>query len=154
VSGFRFAILAAIFCAAALAHVREAAAQSAGNGADVLPPQLVVQSGHANRVLAVAIAPDETIVATGAEDRQIRLWDLRSGKEFRTLSGHERPVSALTFDASGAPVQPDLREATGFTAGGDLYYRELASPSAAGSRDCIKLSIRLVTAWTAPFLSF
>jgi hypothetical protein len=37
----------------------------------------------------------------------------------------------LTFDASGAVVQPDLREATGFTPGGDLYYRELASPSVA-----------------------
>ena len=37
----------------------------------------------------------------------------------------------LTFDANGAAVQPDLREATGFTPGGDLYYRELASPGVA-----------------------
>jgi len=39
----------------------------------------------------------------------------------------------LAFDTSGATVQPDLREATGFTPGGDLYYRELASPGAAES---------------------
>jgi len=36
----------------------------------------------------------------------------------------------LTVDNSGALVQPDLREALTFNAGADLFYRELASPSA------------------------
>ncbi len=37
----------------------------------------------------------------------------------------------LQFNSSGTAVQPDLREAAGFTPGGDLYYRDLASPGAA-----------------------
>jgi hypothetical protein len=39
----------------------------------------------------------------------------------------QRPLQRNT---SGVPVQPDVREATGFTPGGDLYFRELVSPSA------------------------
>lgn len=36
----------------------------------------------------------------------------------------------LAFDAGGALVQQDIRTAEGFTPGGDLFYRDLASPSA------------------------
>jgi hypothetical protein len=36
----------------------------------------------------------------------------------------------LDVNAQGAVVQPDIREAESFTPGGDLYYRDLASPSA------------------------
>ncbi|MGB5338026.1 MAG: hypothetical protein WBO06_02915 [Gammaproteobacteria bacterium] len=38
-----------------------------------------------------------------------------------------RPVP---MDEEGIPVQPDIREVTTFNAGADLFYRELASPSA------------------------
>jgi hypothetical protein len=37
----------------------------------------------------------------------------------------------LLLNASRVVVQPDLRKVTGFTPGGDLYYRDLVSPSAA-----------------------
>lgn len=36
----------------------------------------------------------------------------------------------LALDGNGVALQPDLRETTGFVPGGDLYYRELASPGA------------------------
>ncbi len=36
----------------------------------------------------------------------------------------------LEFNMAGNVVQPDIREIEGFTPGGDLYYRDLASPSA------------------------
>ena len=36
----------------------------------------------------------------------------------------------LLLNTGGVPVQPDLREMTEFTPGGDLYYRDLVSPSA------------------------
>ncbi len=85
-----------------------------------------MQSGHADRVLAVAFAPDETILATGSEDRQVRLWDLRSSKEFRTLSGHERAANALAFDAGGERI------ASGDGSGGIRLWR-VASGAMLGS---------------------
>ena len=36
----------------------------------------------------------------------------------------------VVTDTTGALVEPDLREALTFNAGADLFYRELASPSA------------------------
>jgi hypothetical protein len=36
----------------------------------------------------------------------------------------------LEFDMANNVIQPDIREIEGFTSGGDLYYRDLASPSA------------------------
>ncbi|MDX1410397.1 MAG: hypothetical protein R3330_19740, partial [Saprospiraceae bacterium] len=36
----------------------------------------------------------------------------------------------LATDTTGRVLQPDIREALTFNPGGDLYYRELASPSA------------------------
>jgi len=36
----------------------------------------------------------------------------------------------LEVDNAGVAVQPDIREAESFTPGGDLFYRDLASPSA------------------------
>ncbi|MGB5260088.1 MAG: hypothetical protein WBO34_06125 [Gammaproteobacteria bacterium] len=36
----------------------------------------------------------------------------------------------LEFDMANNVIQPDIREIEGYTPGGDLYYRDLASPSA------------------------
>ncbi|MDX1697330.1 MAG: hypothetical protein R3308_03545, partial [Thiohalobacterales bacterium] len=36
----------------------------------------------------------------------------------------------LEFDTNNNLIQPDIREIEGFTPGGDLYYRDLASPTA------------------------
>jgi hypothetical protein len=36
----------------------------------------------------------------------------------------------LAFNGNGALMQPDIREIESYTPGGDLYYRDLASPSA------------------------
>jgi len=39
-------------------------------------------------------------------------------------------IRPLELDLAGNQIQPDIREIEGFTPGGDLYYRDLASPSA------------------------
>src|SRR5262245_42419797 len=52
-------------------------------------------------VKAVAYAPDGRILAVAGTDRLIRLWDAESGKELRTLSGHEDAVTSIAFSAEG-----------------------------------------------------
>jgi WD40 repeat protein len=37
-----------------------------------------------------------------SKDRTIKLWELETGNELRTLSGHEQGVRAATFDETGS----------------------------------------------------
>jgi WD40 repeat protein len=56
--------------------------------------------GHTSPVLATAIGPDGKTLATGSEDKTIRLWDLTTRKRLALLR-HTDPVRALAFSADG-----------------------------------------------------
>jgi hypothetical protein len=55
-------------------------------------------------VLCGAFAPGTPIMATGGADKIIRLWDLRTGREFRALKGHTEGVTGVAFSADGFKV--------------------------------------------------
>jgi WD40 repeat protein/serine/threonine protein kinase len=46
---------------------------------------------------AVAWSPDGKLIASGAQDRVVRLWDAATGAQVRALPGHSRTVSVLAF---------------------------------------------------------
>jgi WD40 repeat protein len=54
-------------------------------------------------VVSLALAPDARTLATGGEDRAIRLWDTetRTALERNELVGHRNWVTGLTFTADG-----------------------------------------------------
>ncbi|KAG6999420.1 E3 ubiquitin ligase complex SCF subunit sconB [Physcia stellaris] len=52
--------------------------------------------GHSNGVMCLQF--DENILATGSYDTTIKIWDIHSGEELRTLRGHSSGVRALQFD--------------------------------------------------------
>ena len=58
-------------------------------------------TGHQGRVICVAFAPDGKELATGGEDRTVRLWDWASGKERAILRGHSDNVEAVSFSPDG-----------------------------------------------------
>ena len=52
-------------------------------------------------IRSVCFSPDGKLLATGAEDRKIRVWDINSGKIRNTFDGHEQDIYSLDFARSG-----------------------------------------------------
>jgi WD40 repeat protein len=49
----------------------------------------------------VAISPDGSWLTTGSRDRTVRIWDLATGSQRHTLTGHTADVTAVAIAADG-----------------------------------------------------
>jgi streptogramin lyase len=54
-----------------------------------------------SHVYAVAFSPDGRVLASGAGDDTVRLWDPETGTPLRTITGHSGGVNAVAFSPSG-----------------------------------------------------
>ncbi|ELR06908.1 hypothetical protein VC83_05913 [Pseudogymnoascus destructans] len=52
--------------------------------------------GHTNGVMCLQF--DDSILATGSYDTTIKIWDIDTGEELRTLRGHTSGIRSLQFD--------------------------------------------------------
>jgi WD40 repeat protein/predicted Ser/Thr protein kinase len=62
---------------------------------------LTEHSGALSRVNALAISPDGNTLASGSDDKNIKLWDLNTQKILATLSGHSQAVKSVAFSPDG-----------------------------------------------------
>ena len=59
---------------------------------------LKVFRGHQNGVMCLQF--DDSVLITGSYDTTIKVWDLATGEEIRTLTGHTAGIRCLQFDDS------------------------------------------------------
>ncbi|MCB0060838.1 MAG: NACHT domain-containing protein, partial [Caldilineaceae bacterium] len=78
-------------------------------------------TNHFGRVAALAISPDSQLLAVGANDGNIRLWQLRDGQLLCILGGHQSTVVSVAF-------RPDGRQLVSSSGShGTLYLWDVAS---------------------------
>lgn len=58
-------------------------------------------SAHKGRVCALAYSPDGKLLASGGEDRKVRVWDSSTRGEAAAYKGHKGCVYALAFSPDG-----------------------------------------------------
>ncbi|MBV9469038.1 MAG: WD40 repeat domain-containing protein [Abitibacteriaceae bacterium] len=60
-----------------------------------------VQHERLSPITALAYAPDGTLLATGAQDQTIRLWQMPQGTLWRRITAHDDRITALAFSHDG-----------------------------------------------------
>jgi dipeptidyl aminopeptidase/acylaminoacyl peptidase len=53
--------------------------------------------GHGSYVYSVSISPDGKTLASGNNDKTIKLWNVETGTEIRTLTGHDKHITSVSF---------------------------------------------------------
>jgi WD40 repeat protein/uncharacterized caspase-like protein len=65
-------------------------------------PELVVQTGHSREVVSVTFSPDGKTLASVGWDDTIKLWDVTSGRELRSLpEQHAGFIRSVAFSPKG-----------------------------------------------------
>lgn len=77
-----------------------AAAQPAGEPVPVAATGSMSKA-HGKGLTASALSADGKLLASGSEDRTIKLWSIPSGELLRTISAHKETVSHVAFTPDG-----------------------------------------------------
>lgn len=62
---------------------------------------ITIFEGHDASVKTVALSPNGKYAATGSNDCTIKIWDLTTGVNLKTLLGHVGPISSIDYDSTG-----------------------------------------------------
>ncbi|OEU90822.1 hypothetical protein DB35_04575 [Streptomyces abyssalis] len=101
---------------ARLWHVPKLVEQGIPHGRSRARPAGEALTGHDQPVNSVAFAADGKTLATGSEDRTVRLWDVRRTDRVRPageeLAGHRGPVRSVAFAPDGKTLATGSGDST------------------------------------------
>ncbi|MCA9256797.1 MAG: WD40 repeat domain-containing protein, partial [Phycisphaerales bacterium] len=60
--------------------------------------------GHEGEVRAVAFSPDDRLLASGGDDRTVRVWDVATGRLLATMTGHSQKIFTIAFSPDGSRI--------------------------------------------------
>ncbi len=60
-----------------------------------------MQTGHSEKIEAIAYSPDGRFIATGSSDRTIKIWEAATGRELRALNSSNTGIKALAYSPDG-----------------------------------------------------
>jgi len=80
-----------------------------------------LKKGISSTVVSVDFSPDGELLASGNNDRMVRLWDVKSRREIASLRGHSYIVSSVKFNPNGKM----LASASGYKASRKVLYGEI-----------------------------
>lgn len=63
-------------------------------------------------VISAAVSTDGKKIASGSEDKTVKVWDTATGRELRSFQGHGAPVSSVAFSPDGKRVLSGSRDKT------------------------------------------
>jgi WD40 repeat protein len=67
----------------------------------LLPDKPYVLRGHSDTVIAIAISPDASQLASVSRDKTLKLWSLKTGEVLRSVSGAEQQLSSVGWSGDG-----------------------------------------------------
>ncbi len=68
--------------------------------------------GHESWVRSVGFSPDGKQLASGSEDKTIKIWDVTTGKVLNTLKGHDNEVNSVGFSPDGKQLASGSQDNT------------------------------------------
>jgi WD40 repeat protein len=88
----------------ALRHSETEQAQNAVRQATLAHRATRVIRAHRGLVYDIAPSPDGRLAATAGGDRNVRIWNVRSGAHVGTITGYRDEVRAVTFSRDGTQI--------------------------------------------------
>ena len=91
-------------CALAAAQTRKIEAKKKtqeSSGSVMNNPEFVFNVGHADFIDSVCYSPDGKYIASGSDDKTVKIWEVETGRELRTLRGHSYDVNSVCYSPDG-----------------------------------------------------